>query len=133
MGVYILIPRSDVPKSSKIRKGQMLLTNKTYKNRNITRRNARFVFKGYEQRWGVDFTSTTSPTARMELWRISLHIAALLGWDTQQINIKTAFLYGLLPDDEVQYMEQLQGFEETGKETWVWKLQRGAEEYGIRQ
>ena len=103
----------------------MLLSNKTDENRNITRRKARFVFKGYEQRWGVDFTSTTSLTACMESWRILLHIAATLGWDSQQIDIKTAFLYGLLPDDEVQYMEQLRGFEEAGKETWVWKLQRG--------
>jgi uncharacterized membrane protein AbrB (regulator of aidB expression) len=33
----------------------------------------------------------------MESWCILLHIAATLGWDAQQINIKTAFLYGLLP------------------------------------
>ena len=131
MGVYVLVPRSDVPQTSKIRKGQMLLSNKTDENGNITRRKARFVFKGYEQRWGVDFTSTTSPTARMESWRILLHIAATLGWDSQQIDIKTAFLYGLLPDDEVQYMEQPRGFEETGKETWIWKLQRGL--YGMKQ
>jgi hypothetical protein len=61
----------------------------------------------------------------METWQILLHIAAILNWDAQQIDIKTAFLYGLLPDDEVQYMEQPMGFEESGKETWVWKLQRG--------
>ena len=67
----------------------------------------------------------------MESWRILLHIAAALGWDAQQIDIKTAFLYGLLPDDEVQYMEQPKGFEEKGKETWVWKLQRGI--YGMKQ
>ncbi|KAG7440204.1 uncharacterized protein BT62DRAFT_924198 [Guyanagaster necrorhizus] len=36
--------------------------------------------------------------------------------DTQQINVKTVFLYGLLPDDEVQYMEQLKDFEEIVKE-----------------
>ena len=59
------------------------------------------------------------------MWRILLHIAAALDWDAQQIDVKTVFLYGLLPDDEVQYMEQPQGFEEKGKETWVWKLQKG--------
>jgi hypothetical protein len=35
----------------------------------------------------------------MESWRILFHIAASLGWDAQQIDVKTAFLYGLLPDD----------------------------------
>jgi hypothetical protein len=55
----------------------------------------------------------------------------VLDWDAQQIDIKTAFLYGLLPDDEIQYMEQPKGFEEAGKEDWVWKLQRGL--YGMKQ
>lgn len=67
----------------------------------------------------------------MESWRILLHIAALKGWDVQQINVKTAFLYGLLPDDETQYMQQPMGFEEQGRETWVWHLKRGL--YGIKQ
>ena len=73
----------------------------------------------------------TLPTARMESWHILLHITAALGWDAQQIDIKTTFLYGLLPDDEVQYMEQLEGFLEQGKETWVWKLLQGL--YGMKQ
>ena len=69
--------------------------------------------------------------ARMESWRILLHIAASLGWDTQQINIKTVFLYGLLSEEEVQYMEQPAGFEEVRKEDWVWKLQHSL--YGMKQ
>ncbi len=67
----------------------------------------------------------------MESWRVLLHIAAVLGWDAQQIDIKTAFLYGLLPVNETQYMEQPEGFEEPGKEDFVWKLQRGL--YGMKQ
>jgi hypothetical protein len=59
----------------------------------------------------------------MESWKILLHIAASLGWDAQHIDVKTAFLYSLLPDDEVQYMQQPTGFEEPGKEDWVWQLQ----------
>ena len=75
--------------------------------------------------------STTSLMACMESWQILLLIVALLGWDAQQINIKTAFLYGLLPDNKVQYMEQPKGFEEPGKEMWVWKLEQGL--YGMKQ
>ena len=52
----------------------------------------------------------------MESWQILLHLAAALNWDTQQINTKTVFLYGLLPDDKIQFMEQPNGFEEPGKE-----------------
>ncbi|KAG7442321.1 uncharacterized protein BT62DRAFT_906355, partial [Guyanagaster necrorhizus] len=45
--------------------------------------------------------------------------------DAQQIDIKTTFLYKLLPKDETQYMEQLKDFEEPSKKDWVWKLQHG--------
>ena len=38
----------------------------------------RLVLKGFEQVYGRDYTSTTSPTARMESWRILLHIAAVI-------------------------------------------------------
>jgi hypothetical protein len=67
----------------------------------------------------------------MESWRILLHLAAHLGWDAQQIDIKTAFLYGLLPEEETQFMYQPTSFEEPGKEDWVWKLVRGL--YGMKQ
>lgn len=67
----------------------------------------------------------------MESWQVLLHLAAVQGWDATQIDIKTAFLYGLLPEDEVQYMMQPEGFEEAGKENWVWRLQRGL--YSMKQ
>jgi Reverse transcriptase (RNA-dependent DNA polymerase) len=67
----------------------------------------------------------------MESWRILLYIAASKGWDAQQINIKTAFLYGLLLDDEIQYMQQPMGFKEQGKEAWVWHLKCGL--YSMKQ
>jgi len=131
MGVYTLVPRSEVPTSAKVRRCKAVLKNKLDEKGNLARRKVRYVFKGFEQQYGKDYTSTTSPTARMESWRILLHIAAVLDWDAQQIDVKTAFLYGLLPDDEVQYMEQPSGFEESGKETWVWRLQKGL--YGMKQ
>ena len=131
MGVYELVPREDVPAGTKVRKGQPLFVLKQDEYGEPTRWKVRLVFKGFEQIFGRDYTKTTSPTARMESWRILLHIAAALGWDAQQIYIKTAFLYGLLPEDKVQFMEQPEGFLEPGKETWVWKLLRGL--YGMKQ
>jgi hypothetical protein len=89
------------------------------------------VFKGFKQIYGRNYTKTTSPTARMESWHIILHLAASLDWDIQQINVKTAFLYGFLPDDKIQFMEQPAGFEEIRKEDWVWRLQRSL--YGMKQ
>jgi hypothetical protein len=75
--------------------------------------------------FGQDYVDTTSPTARIESMRFILNIAASMDWDIHQIDIKTAFLYGLLPKEEVQYMQQAEGFAAAGKEDWVWELQRG--------
>lgn len=131
MGVYQLVPREDVPSGHKVQKGRPVFKIKRDENGKAVRFKVRLVFKGYEQVYGKDYTKTTSPTARMESWRVLLHIAATKGWDATQIDVKTAFLYGLLPDDEVQYMQQPNGFEEAGKETWVWCLVRGL--YGMKQ
>ena len=131
MGIYKLIPRCNIPQGTKICKVQPVFKIKWDENGKAIRWKVHLVFKGFEQIYCKDYTKTTSPTARMESWRILLHIAASLDWDAQQINIKTAFLGRLLPDDEVQYMEQPQGFEEKGKEEWVWKIQQGL--YGMKQ
>ena len=131
MGIYKLIPRCDIPQGTKIRKVQPVFRIKRDENGKAIRWKVHLVFQGFEQIYCKDYMKTTSPTARMESWWILLHIATSLDWDAQEINIKTAFLCGLLPDDEVQYMEQPQGFEEKGKEEWVWKIQQGL--YGMKQ
>jgi hypothetical protein len=40
-------------------------------------------------------------------------------WCIEQYDVKTAFLNGILPEDEVQYMEQPPGFHELGMEDYV--------------
>ena len=131
MGVYKLIPRSSVPQGHKVRKGMPMFRIKHDENGKAIWWKVCLVFKGFEQIYGKDYTKTTSPTARMESWCILLHLDAALDWDTQQIDIKTAFLYGLLPEEEYQYMEQPPEFEEPGKEDWVWVIQWGL--YGMKQ
>jgi hypothetical protein len=106
MKVYTLVHRSDVPIGHKIRKGRPIFKIKRDEQGKAVRWKVRLVFKGFEQILGKDYNKMTSPTARMESWRILLHIAASLGWDAQQIDVKTAFLYGLLPEEEIQYMTQ---------------------------
>ncbi|KAJ3493647.1 hypothetical protein NLJ89_g10967 [Agrocybe chaxingu] len=130
-GVYTLVPCESIPTGMKVRKCRPIFKIKRNEDRQIDRFKVRVVFKGFEQIYRKDYTSTTSPTARMESWRILLHIGSSLNWDARQIDVKTAFLYGLLPDDETQYMEQPEGFEETDRKGWVWKLQRGL--YGMKQ
>lgn len=131
MNVYKLVPRSQVPAGHKICKGHPVFKIKRDENGKIVRFKVCLMFKGFEQVYGKDYTKTTSPTAHMESWHILLHLAALKGWDATQIDVKTAFLYGLLPDDEIQYMQQPEGFEVRGKEDWVWCLLCGL--YSMKQ
>ena len=131
MGVYKLIPRSDVPQGHKIRKGMPVFQIKRDETGKAIRWKVCLVFKGFKQIYGKDYTKTSSPTACMESWWILLHLAAALNWDAQQIDIKTTFLYGLLPEEEYQYMEQPPEFEEPGKEDWIWVIQWGL--YGMKQ
>jgi hypothetical protein len=79
----------------------------------------------------VDYEKTTAPTARLESFRSLLHLAAVLDWDIQHVDIKTAFLHGVLPESETVFMEQPPGFEAPGKEDYVWRLQKGL--YGMKQ
>ena len=131
MGVYTLVPRSDVPAGCKVLRGKWVLHLKRDEHGNPVRHKARFAVKGFEQVFGQDYIDTTSPTARMESVRLLLNIAAAKDWDIQQIDIKTAFLYGLLPADEAQFLEQPESFAEPGKEDWVWCLKCGL--YGMKQ
>jgi len=70
MGVYKLIPRSDIPQGQKIRKGMPIFRIKCEENGKAVQWKVRLVFKGFEQIYGKDYTKTTSPTAHMESWRI---------------------------------------------------------------
>lgn len=130
MGIYKLIPRSSVPARAKIWKGQPIFTWKRDENRNIVCHKVHLVFKEFEQIYRKDYTTTTSLTAHMESWCILLHLAAALDWSSKQTDVKTVFLYSILPDDEIQWMEQPEGIEE-GFEDHVWMLQWGL--YGMKQ
>jgi hypothetical protein len=78
---------------------------------------ARLVAKGFTQIPGLDYDETFSPVARFESLRLLLVLAALEDWEVHQLDVKSAFLNGVL--DEEIYMEQPQGFIVTGQETRV--------------
>jgi hypothetical protein len=94
MGVYELVPHSSVLASCHVHCGKPVFHVKCDANGQVYWQKTHLVFCGFEQVPGHDFDKTTSPTAKMESWHILLHLAAHLGWDAQQIDIKTAFLYG---------------------------------------
>jgi hypothetical protein len=90
---------------------------------------ARLVAKGFTQIQGIDFDETFSPVARFESLRMLLALAALENWEIHQMDVKSAFLNGLL--DEEIYMEQPEGFITPGQENKVCLLQKAI--YGLKQ
>jgi hypothetical protein len=129
MHVYTLVPRSAVPQGCRIMKGKFVFKTKHNFTGLVSRYKARYILLGHKMIYGQDFNKTTSPTARAESLRILFHIAATLDFELTQIDVKTAYLYGNI--DKTTWMEQPKGFEESGKEDWVWELHKGL--YGMKQ
>jgi hypothetical protein len=131
LNVFVLVPRSALPHGQRPLKGKLVCKHKHDDSGSIIRYKVRYVAKGFAQQYKVDYDKTTAPTAHLESFHSLLHIAAVLNWDIQHVDIKTAFLHGVLPENETVYMEQPPGFEATGKEDWVMRLMKGL--YRIKQ
>ena len=105
--VFVLVPRSDLPRGQRPLKGKLVCKRKCDDTGKIVRYKVQYVAKGFAQRYGINYDKTTAPTVRLESFRAILHLAATMDWDLRQFDIKTAFLHGILPEDETMYMEQL--------------------------
>jgi hypothetical protein len=92
---------------------------------NTTRYKSWYVFGGNRQVPGRDYDCTSAPTAHAEAFCMLLSYATTNDWDAQQFYVKMAYLNGVLGPEDIQYMEQPKGFEEPGKETYVWMLKKG--------
>ena len=89
---------------------------------------ARLVAKGFKQRFGIDYDETFAPVLRGSSARILLTIAATLDYELVHLDVKTAFLNGVV--EEEIYMEPPPGsiWKTEGK---VWKLKKCL--YGLKQ
>src|SRR5436305_2037696 len=96
---------------------------------------ARFVAKGYAQRWGEDYDETYAPVAKYTSIRALVALGAGSGskrgkkTEIHQMDVVTAFLNG--PLKETIYVRQPEGYEVPGKEDWVYLLNRSL--YGLKQ
>jgi hypothetical protein len=101
---------------------------KTDASGNVVRFKARLVAKGFAQREGIDYTEVFAPVSKHTSLRTLLALSAAHDLEMRQIDVKTAYLNGILEEDI--YMMQPPGYEDGGPGI-VCKLSRSL--YGLKQ
>jgi hypothetical protein len=99
----------DPPRDVNVIETKWVFKNKQGEDGEIVRNKARLVAQGYSQVEGLDFGETFAPVARLEAIRILLAFAASKGFKLYQMDVKNAFLNGVIQEEV--YIRQPPGFE----------------------
>ena len=81
-----------------------------------------FVAHGFSQKEGIEHEETFAPVARYTFIRSVLSLATVMKWKIHQMDVKTAFLNGVV-EKEV-YVEQPLGFDTHDRESHVCRLKK---------
>ena len=119
-----LVPR---PKSKPILKGRWVLNRKFKADGSLDKYKARWVVKGYLQKYGINYKETFANTTKPSTYRLLLAISAYLDWEIYQWDIKQAFTNA--PIDTEIYVEQPVGF--INNKDYVCLLKKAL--YGLKQ
>lgn len=126
---WILVPRSKIEPGHRPLGGKWVYKVKRDVDGNIAQFKARWVVKGYLQQFGVDFDQTFAAVVKPMAFQVLFAIAAFFDLDIEQMDVKTAFLYGLI--DQLVYVDIPRGSETEANCNMVCKLLKAL--YGLKQ
>lgn len=112
-----LVPR---PSDRKVLRGKWVYRLKRGALGEILRYKARWVVCGFEQLEGLDYHETFASVVKPMTYKALFAIAAANDWEIEQMDVKTAFLYGNIEEDI--YVEQPDHFDDNS--TRVCKLKK---------
>jgi hypothetical protein len=90
---------------------------------------ARLVGQGFSQKFGTDYDQVFAPVAKQVTFRVLLTIASRRNLLVKHVDIKTAYLYGKLDEQQI-YMRQPEGYH-NGQQDQFCLLKRSL--YGLKQ
>jgi hypothetical protein len=115
------------PKDRRILSGKWVFKLKRGPHGEVTRYKCRWVVRGFTQEEGVDYDETFASVVKPMSYKALFAIAAALDLEVEQMDVKTAFLYGEI-DHEI-YVEQPHHM--TDGTAKVCKLRKAL--YGLKQ
>ena len=105
VGEYQLIMKNDVwdvvprPKGKSIVNSKWIYKIKHAAYGSIEKYKERFVAHGFSQKEGIDYEETFAPIAKYTSIRSVLSLATEMKWKIHQMDVKTAFLNGVVEEE----------------------------------
>ena len=90
---------------------------------------SRFVAKGFEQLYGLDYLETFAAVIKQMAWKLIFALAILNNWLIYKIDMISAFTQGNI--DSYLYLIQPRGFEDSNNPDYVLRLNKAL--YGLKQ
>eukprot|EP00300_Choanocystis_sp_HF-7_P017515 c19752_g1_i5.p1 GENE.c19752_g1_i5~~c19752_g1_i5.p1 ORF type:complete len:498 (-),score=52.56 c19752_g1_i5:1067-2560(-) len=128
-GTWTLVPKER--HQGKPVKNKWIFTVLANEHGDVDRFKARLVVKGCSQVFGLNYTETYAPVARMTTLRLLFALAIQRGQPIHTSDISNAYLHARLNEHEHVFMQQPEGFVMMGREEDVCELRLAL--YGLKQ
>ncbi|GKC24403.1 putative ribonuclease H-like domain-containing protein [Tanacetum coccineum] len=99
MKVWTLV---NLPNGKRAIGTKWVFRNKKDKRGIVVRNKARLVTQGYTQEEGIDYDEVFAPVARIEAIRLFLAYTSFMGFIVYQMDVKNAFLYGIIEEEDTK-------------------------------